>query len=132
MATATRGAWPRGRMKKRLSKRMRGCRFGMAMRTGVSRFSRSPSSPGRPARRTSRVAWPKGSPTAQSWSPSRVTARPGMGGSARTQSCGCQSVRRAGGTVKERQARAGSASGSVLMRATSRPAARRASASIWR
>ncbi len=112
VATPMRGSWPRGRMKARVSKAMRGSRFGMAMPTVVSwrRFWRS--SPGRPARRISRVVAPQGRPATQSRSPSRSTARDGIGGSARIQSPGFQSVRRAGGLVKVRQARAGSASAS--------------------
>ena len=98
----------------RLSKTTRGWRLGMATLPKLSRVTVTPPSPGMPARTVMRVVAPCGRPETQIRSPSRVTAAPGTGGASTIQSCAMKSLRRLGGEVKARHARAGSASGSVL------------------
>ncbi len=91
------GVWPRGSMNMRVSKSMRGRRLAIAMLRVVSLTRLRPPSPGMPARSVIRVVAPEGRPETQIWSPSRVTAAPGTGGSSRTQSCGVEIVAADGG-----------------------------------
>jgi hypothetical protein len=119
-------------MKARLSKTMRAVRFGMATATGVSRATLSPSSPGRPARSTSRVVRPQGRP-ARADLVALLRDR-----EARDRGLGAHPVAglpvgAAGGRGGEGEAgarRLGVGLGADL--ATSRPAARRAAASASR